>query len=133
MDNLKKRIHRFMMGRYGNDALNTALLYLAVFLNLLGIFVKTPVFGTLSLILLVYINVRFFSKNLAKRYAENQWFMNLTRGWRRASKAAALSVQDREHRYLLCPSCRQICRIPKGRGKVELTCPACKKTFDGRS
>ena len=41
--------------------------------------------------------------------------------------------QDKEHKYYLCPSCKQIVRVPKGRGKITITCPTCKNRFDKKS
>lgn len=121
------------MGRYGHDALNLFLLGLALVLNFAGIFAKSSVPSWLSLLCLVLLNVRFFSKNLARRYAENQTFLNLTRRPRHACKAGILSLKDRDHRYVLCANCHQILRLPKGRGMLEVTCPACRKTFEKRT
>ena len=133
MDKIRKKMNQFMMGRYGPDALNSIMLYTAVILNLLGILLKNAILGWISLVLLVYSLYCFFSKNLAKRYAENQKFLDFTRGPRRLFKAAALSARDKEHTYVTCPKCKQICRLPKGRGKVTVTCPACRQPFEGRS
>ena len=65
-----------MAGRYGNDKLNQFMM--AVFLGcaVLNLFVRSAYASTVLnsweclLILLVYI--RLFSRNISKRYAENQ-------------------------------------------------------------
>ena len=76
---MKEKIGRFMAGRYGNDKLNQFMM--AVFLGcaVLNLFVRNAYVSTVLnsweclLILLVYI--RMFSRNISKRYAENQKFI----------------------------------------------------------
>ena len=133
MNNLRIKLNRIMMGRYGHDKLNSFLLYSALALNLFGIFVKSSIPAWIALVCLIVLNIRFFSRNLVKRYAENQKFLNLTRRPRHFCKAAVLSAKDREHRYVLCSHCHQILRLPKGKGTLEVTCPACRTTFEKRT
>ena len=127
-------LRRFMAGRYGSDQLNNALLLLGLLLlviewitgwNWIGIFV-------LALLFLCYF--RMFSRNIQARYAENQWFL---RKWRPISnrlKNARMRFQDRKtHRYFKCPQCKQRLRVPRGRGKINITCPHCRHQFIRKS
>lgn len=127
-------LRRFMAGRYGSDQLNNALLLLGVLLivvewitgwNWLGIFV-------LALLILCYF--RMFSRNIQARYAENQWFL---RRWGPISahlRNMRMRFQDRKtHRYFKCPQCKQRLRVPRGRGKVNITCPHCHHRFIRKS
>ena len=43
------------------------------------------------------------------------------------------NIKDREYKYFVCPGCGQICRVPKKRGKITITCPRCHASFDRRS
>ena len=133
MGKIAETIARLMRGRYGYDALGTAMLWLAVILNLIGIILRSSWLSLLAFLVLVLLNLRVFSKNIAKRSLENQKYLQLTLVPRRYLKALRLSIKDREHRYVLCPSCHQICRIAKGRGKGQVTCPKCHSTFEKRS
>ena len=38
-------------------------------------------------------------------------------------------IRDKEHRYYDCPRCRQQVRVPRGKGKISITCPKCKEKF----
>ena len=119
-------LRRFMTGRYGTDKLNMALLGLGLFLcileMILQIWLNNP-WILLSLTLLSYVTMflaifRMFSRNTYKRYQENRRFL---RFWER--------LKDRKHRYYSCPRCRQPVRVPKGKGKIAITCPKCKEKF----
>ena len=37
--------------------------------------------------------------------------------------------KDKEHRYYDCPRCRQQVRVPRGKGKIAISCPKCKEKF----
>ena len=37
------------------------------------------------------------------------------------------------YRYFSCPHCRQQVRVPKGRGKISITCPKCGTQFIKKS
>lgn len=63
---------RFMTGRNGVDQLGWFLLILSVVLNLIGSFVQLPIFQLLAYIPLALTLYRTFSRNVPKRYAENQ-------------------------------------------------------------
>ena len=34
-----------------------------------------------------------------------------------------------EYQYFFCSKCRQKLRVPKGKGKIEITCPVCRNQF----
>ena len=115
-------LRRFMMGRYGTDKLNTAILGAGVVLCILVMFLRAPmvrmVLTLLSYILMFWAIFRMFSRNTYKRYQENRKYLQF---WER--------VKDRSHKYYRCPRCRQTVRVPKGKGKIAITCPKCKEKF----
>ncbi len=111
---------RFMEGRYGNDKLNFVLLIAALFVELIYMFVPFWPLSLLSLVLIAVEIFRTFSKNIPKRYAENQKLEKFL---------GELKMRKNYHIYK-CPSCRQKIRIPrKGGKKVEIRCPKCAATF----
>lgn len=131
---MKEKIGRFMAGRYGNDKLNQFMM--AVFLGcaVLNLFVRNAYDSTVLnsweclLILLVYI--RMFSRNISKRYAENQKYLALENRLRRFfGQKRYLMQQRKEYHIYKCPGCKQKIRIPRGKGKISIRCPKCGEEF----
>lgn len=131
---MKEKIRRFMAGRYGNDKLNQFMM--AVFLGcaVLNLFVRNAYVSTVLnsweclLILLVYI--RMFSRNISKRYAENQKYLALENRLRRFWGQKRYLIQQRkEYHIYKCPGCKQKIRIPRGKGKISIRCPKCGEEF----
>ena len=115
---LGAKLRQFMYGRYGSDQLGMALLILGIVLMLLGTF-WLSVFTLLSYAVLIYYIFRCYSRNIAKRRQENARFMRLV-----------APFKDRTHRYFRCPKCRQSVRVPKGKGRIAITCPKCRHRFE---
>lgn len=119
MENWRERLTQFMQGRYGgNDTFNKALFGVFLFFLLLAIFTgRTAVSTTLNLIavaVLIYSYFRIFSRNIARRQAENQKFLEITAPVRSLfGKKSA----DKTHRIFSCPKCGQKMRVPMGKGK----------------
>ena len=43
---------------------------------------------------------------------------------------AETAYQDRKYfKFFKCPACRQKIRVPRGKGKIEITCPRCGDRF----
>lgn len=131
---MKEKIGRFMAGRYGNYKLNQFMM--AVFLGcaVLNLFVRNAYVSTVLnsweclLILLVYI--RMFSRNISKRYAENQKYLALENRLRRFWGQKRYLIQQRkEYHIYKCPGCKQKIRIPRGKGKISIRCPKCGEEF----
>ena len=122
MRKISEMLRRFMQGRYGTDKLNTTILVLGVAACILGMFFRNAQVQ-LALTLLSYICMftaifRSFSRNTYKRYQENRKYLQLID-----------RLKDREHRHFTCPRCRQPVRVPRGKGKIAITCPKCKERF----
>lgn len=115
-------IRRFMMGRYGSDKLNTALLMIGVVLCLISAIVPIA-YVKLTVMVLCYglmfwAIFRMFSRNTYRRYQENRKYLQFME-----------RIRDRQHRYYDCPRCSQQVRVPRGKGKISITCPKCKEKF----
>jgi hypothetical protein len=122
MGKFKNKLRQFMAGRYGTDKLNTCILVLGVIVSIVAAILRNPlltlVFATLSYVLMFWAIFRTFSRNTYKRYQENRKFLMLLD-----------RIKDRKHRYYSCPRCRQPVRVPRGKGKIAITCPKCKEKF----
>ena len=131
---MKEKLIRFMQGRYGVDQFGRFLSGLTMVLLILSLFSGFRLCYVLALASLIYSYFPMFSRNAAKRYAENQKYLPYTAGVRRAlGKKRNELVQSRTHHIYRCPSCRQKIRIPRGRGRVEVRCPKCNTTFVKKS
>ena len=111
-----------MQGRYGTDKLNMAILGVGVVASLLVMFIRQPmmdlVLTVLSYGFMIWAIFRMLSRNTYKRYQENRKYLRLLE-----------RIKDREHRYYDCPRCHQSVRVPRGKGKISITCPKCKEKF----
>ena len=117
-----------MYGRNGVDQLGWALLALYLLLRAAGGLIRVPAlragFGLLSFAAVVLALWRVFSRDLAKRRAENARFLRRWYPVRTLFRDARARRADRAHKYVKC-SCGAWCRVPRGVGKVELMCPRC--------
>lgn len=137
----KCAVARFMYGRNGMDQLNRTLFWLYIVLWLVGSLVSavlksnvlTAVFNGVMWILFVILFFRMFSKNLYKRRAENQKWVNWL--WRIKSNQAGAKARhaDKEHKYFTCKNCKTICRVPAGKGKIIITCPKCGAKIEAKT
>lgn len=133
MNNLKYKFQRFMTGRYGTDRFNQFLMILEMAFLVLSMFGLRPLFWV-AIAILVYIYFRMFSKNIAKRAAENQKYLNIE--WKLRSRLAQMKsrrAQRKQYHIYKCPKCRQKLRIPRGRGKIVITCRKCGHEFTKKS
>ena len=131
--NLKNAFIRFMYGRNGMDHLNQALFWVyialwaisAMILPLLKLEKLAAVMSVLMYALMIYIFFRMLSKNLYKRRAENQKWINWWWGMKNRNADARARHADKDHKYFTCKNCQAICRVPVGKGKIIITCPKC--------
>ena len=131
-------LSRFMYGRNGADQLGLTTIWAALLLDLINLFLKQQTVhmtvSFVSTVLLVMAVYRVFSRNLQKRRAENARF--LEKVWWPIKRGIAGSRQqraDKDHKYFTCPRCRTVCRVPRGKGRIVITCPKCGGEICGKS
>lgn len=131
MGGIGDKFRKFMYGRYGSDNFNLFLMIISLILLVCSWFFGR-IFYIFALAALVYSYYRMFSRNHAKRSAENAKYMSVTYRIRSVfSRYKKMFSQRKTHKFFKCPSCRQQIRIPKGHGTVEITCPKCRTSFKG--
>ena len=90
---MKEKLIRFMQGRYGVDQFSKFLLVLGLIAVVVSsVFVDNIaglIFYILGWALVIYCYFRVFSRNIQKRYAENQAFLAKTYGSRKISGSSA--------------------------------------------
>ncbi len=129
MNGIMEKIRQLMVGRYGNDFLNTVLFILGAVISLFFSLFRLPYGSLISFIPYGIALFRMFSKNYTKRSAENAKFLELSLPWREFLMKKFRQFQDKDHRYYSCPRCHNTLRVPKGRGKIKISCPHCSKEF----
>ena len=123
-----------MYGRYGVDSFGKFTIWGSLILMLIAGWTHRGILSWLAWAGIIYSYFRMFSKNISKRYAENQKYLKMTAGIRRrlASWKSQLAQRKIYHIYR-CPGCKQKIRVPRGRGKIEIRCPKCNTRFVKKS
>ena len=125
-----------MQGRNGVDQFARFTMGVALAAIVLTLFTGTrsgigaflDLFGMAAI---VYTYFRIFSKNISKRYQENQKYLQMTDKLRaRFRKEKRMMSQRKDYHIYSCPGCGQKIRIPRGGfKKVEIECPKCHTKF----
>lgn len=127
---IRSWLRNFMVGRYGPDQLNIALIILALLLSVITRFVNLEALIILSYILLILTVLRMLSKNISKRRSENDKFLRYWSPIKQKTKKKINKIKSmKTHKFFKCPSCKNTLRIPRGKGTVQITCPKCGERF----
>jgi len=127
---IRNFLRNFMIGRYGPDHLSIAMVVFSLVLSLLHGFIHLSPIMYVSYILLALTLFRMLSRNITRRRRENDVFIRYWWPIRTRVKRTLSNIKHRKtHRYLKCPSCGNTLRVPRGKGKLQITCPKCGERF----
>ena len=127
---MRERFMRFLMGRNGMDDICRFLMVVWFILWFLQLFVRIPFLSLISFIILIYMYFRMFSRNVPKRFQENERFLRFKNRFTRKFRSRKSQMEQRKtHHIYKCPTCKQKIRIPRGKGRICITCPKCKTEF----
>jgi len=130
LTNFINKYRQFMYGRYGNDEVNYALIFLSLFLSLLSNIDKLWFFYFISVIPVAVAVWRFLSRNTNARYNERLRFLGIVSAIKNKYNNTRNKLNDRKtHKFFICKKCNAKLRLPKGRGKIKITCPRCGNTM----
>ena len=144
------------------DELNKALLIIAGVFYLVSFALKSystaaTVFRLLFVAAIILLAIRLFAGNSDARNNENMKFLTAVTAVREffrkpfrsaghAQQSASSQPSDgildkwkrqwreyRTYRYLICPQCSQRLRVPRGKGKIRVTCTKCRNQFIAKS
>ena len=134
LNELRYRFSKFMQGRYGVDSLSRFLSVVLLAVIILRMFIRIPLSGTITLVILVILYWRMFSRNIPKRYEENQKFLQIRdKLLGRFSDFSSNMSQMKDYHIYKCPRCNQKIRIPRGKGHIMVRCPKCGYEFHKKS
>jgi uncharacterized paraquat-inducible protein A len=123
---INARMQQWMAGRYGMDELSVAISVVALVALVLSCFPTLRLLYLPTIILWVWSLFRCYSKNLEKRRKERAAYLRAVgrvRSWFSVKKKAW--SERKTHRYYRCKQCHAALRVPKGKGKIKITCPHC--------
>lgn len=136
---MKDKLQQFMQGRNGGDALYRTQLFGAVLCSVLSVLTQRSVpvsslFSAASMLLIFWAIFRALSRNIEKRYLENLYYLEWLGGLRRKMRFRREKHQQRkDFKFFVCPNCSTNLRVPKGKGKVNITCSKCGTRFQGKT
>lgn len=127
-------LKRFMVGRYGGDQLSIYLLVFSMILTLSGQLAEIGFVSVLGYVPLFAALYRMFSKDIQKRRMENYKFaIFISPIYSKFKKVQGRLKDLKTHKYYRCSSCKTNMRVPKGKGKIVITCPRCSTKFTKRT
>ena len=134
---MRQKLMQFMYGRNGVDLFSRFLMYFALALLVLRLIIRGAagnVIWYLAIAVLIYAYFRIFSRNLSKRRAENAKYYQLrTKAVNGVRDWTDRRRQSRDFRFFRCPSCRAMLRVPRGKGRIRVTCRKCGTAFERKT
>ena len=131
---IKQKLLQIWHSKYGNDQLGTLIYIIWLVLLVLNLFFGLRVLYYLELCCMFLYFFRFFSKNHPQRYAENLKFLEIKQKFTSKFKNNNnYYTTEIAYKFYKCKNCGAKLRVPKGKGKITITCPKCKSSFKGKS
>ncbi|MBR4992309.1 MAG: hypothetical protein IKY86_04895 [Clostridia bacterium] len=134
---MRNWLRKMMTGRYGVDEFSRFLNTTAMVSLVLFVLTKRSFslfFWVLAMCSLIWGYVRMFSRNTYKRRAENNAYLTIRYNLTRKFSGMKQRMQQKKYyRFYKCPKCGITIRVPKGKGKIRITCPKCGETFQRKS
>jgi DNA-directed RNA polymerase subunit RPC12/RpoP len=131
---MKEKIRRFMEGRYCTDALNLFLNVVSLVLLIIALIWKVHILTWIAIVIMGIQYYRTFSRNISKRTEENYKFCTLKdRILSRANSYKDMWTNRKQYHYYRCSKCHQKLRVPRGRGRIQISCPRCGNQFIKKS
>ena len=126
--------NRWFQGRYGVDQLSRALIIASLIVSVISWFFGRAPAGAFALF-------RMLSRNFYARQQELARYMNMERSVRnwwqtlriRRQNFVNVQKEKKKYKYLTCPQCMQKLRVPKGKGRIRVTCSKCGNRFEAKS
>lgn len=123
-EKLSWKLQSFMRGRNGVDELNRVLTYVLLAMYIISLFTNWAILYYISFFGFIYVMYRMLSKNLYARREENRKFVTYM------ETTKIKFEQRKDYKIFKCKGCGRNIRVPRGKGKIEVTCPMCgRKTI----
>lgn len=115
----------------GPDTLGRWAMGAGLVFAVLDIFFYNAVFTVLYMAFLFYAVYRLFSRKVGQRQEENERFeafLDRIKGkaGRKGGDTESAKPAKAEVLHIKCEKCGQRLRVPKGKGRIRVTCPTCQ-------
>jgi DNA-directed RNA polymerase subunit RPC12/RpoP len=101
------------------DDLGKVILAVSFLVYLLGTFLQNTALALVGMIGLIVFAARALSGDRWERNEENRKYLAYLKLWK-------LRYENRKTaRIYMCDRCGRYIRVPKGKGKIQITCPSC--------
>lgn len=120
---MREKFIRFMNGRNGMDELARAESWVVMILLVVSIFTRSAILDILAIGLMIHMYFRVFSRDVNKRYAENQKFLNARYEWTvkaERRKSALHRGSSTSSSSALCASRRSGCQEDMARSVLPV-------------
>lgn len=119
MEKWKWKFQNFMQGRNGLDELTKVVYAGSIIVYVISLFTGSSLLYYLAIAGIVYGVSRVFSKDVLNRQAENRKLIQKMDFYKTRQE------QRKTHKIFKCKGCGRKIRVPRGKGKIEVTCPVC--------
>ncbi len=119
MEKWKWKFRNFMQGRNGLDELTKVVYGCSIVLYVISLLSGSSLFYYLAVVGLIYGVYRVCSRDVLNRQAENRKLKEKIDFYRTRWQ------QRGTYKIFKCKGCGRKIRVPRGKGKIEVTCPAC--------
>ena len=124
-----------MEGRYGADALGRFLSVSGCVIMLLAVIFRSVWNGILgNLFVSLALLCLILSRNISARQKENDRYLQKEHAvydWFALKRDCF--VQRRDYAFFRCPGCGRTVRVPKGKGRIRITCRHCGFSFEKKT
>jgi DNA-directed RNA polymerase subunit RPC12/RpoP len=119
LNRLKEKITKLLKGRYGIDDLGKTIFLGSIILYIVGVLLQKSILALAAMIGLMIVFIRAISGEHWERSEENRKYLSFIKLWK-------LRYENRKTaRIYCCERCGKYIRVPKGKGKIQITCPGC--------
>lgn len=134
MQNFLYKVRQFMYGRNGIDGFGIFLFILSLIIKNIAYFTINSMLNILSLLIILFMIYRIFSKNLVQRHKENNFFMTYFKKiylWvlAKTNLAKERAKVRTTHKIYVCPKCKRLLKVPRHKGRIEISCPCSYKFY----
>lgn len=125
-DRLRWRLSLWLEGRYGADSLSNVLNMVGLALLLIAVLTGLTLLWAFAMGIILLSAFRTFSKNIPQRERENEaWLSLIAKPKETISLARKAWANRTTTKYFRCKGCGAVLSVPKGKGKLRVTCPKC--------
>ncbi len=133
-ERLQWKMAGWMQGRHGVDGLSNFLIGVGFILVIASVIPGLDVLSWPALACMALSLVRCCSKNETARCKEEAAYQRIAAKPKAVFSLASKRFKNRNTTaYFKCKGCGKVLSVPKGKGKIRVTCPNCQAQSERKS